>query len=94
MPYAVEGVGLVNGVQNNEEKYAEALRFVEWFGSAQIQGEWADRFDTMPANEKAASHASEKQQDLCSIPAQDIDWAVVATYIDDWCEKITLEYMQ
>lgn len=94
VPYAVEGVGLVNGVQNNEEKYAEALRFVEWFGSAQIQGEWADRFDTMPANEKAASHASEKQQDLCSIPAQDIDWAVVATYIDDWCEKITLEYMQ
>ncbi len=94
IPYAVEGIGIVNGVQKNEAKMAEALRFVEWFGSAEIQGEWAEKFGTMPANEKAADKADPAQVALCSIPAQDIDWAVVAANIDAWCEKITLEYMQ
>lgn len=89
VPYAVEGIGIVNGTKNMEE----ALRFVEWFGSAQIQGEWAEKFGTMPANEKAAEKADALQQELCSIPAQDIDWAVVAANIDAWCEKIMLEYM-
>lgn len=89
VPYAVEGVGIVNGTKNMEE----ALRFIEWFGSAQIQGEWAEKFGTMPANEVAAAKADPVQQQLCAIPAQDIDWAVVAANIDAWCEKIMLEYM-
>lgn len=89
VPYAVEGVGIINGTKNMEE----ALRFIEWFGSAQIQGEWAEKFGTMPANEIAAEKADPVQQDLCSLPAQDIDWALVAANIDAWCEKILLEYM-
>ena len=89
VPYAVEGIGIINGTKNMEE----ALRFVEWFGSAQIQGEWAEQFGTMPANEIAAQKADPFQQELCSIPAQDIDWALVAANIDAWCEKITLEYL-
>lgn len=89
VPYAVEGIGIINGTAEMDE----ALRFVEWFGSAQIQGEWAEKFGTMPANEIAAQKADPVQQDLCSIPAQDIDWALVAANIDAWCEKITLEYM-
>lgn len=93
-PYAVEGISIINGVQNDAAKFEEAKKFVEWFGSAQIQGDWAEKFDTMPANEIAAKRASEKQQLLCSIPAQDLDWAVVAANIDDWCEKIALEYQQ
>lgn len=90
VPYAVEGIGIINGTK----KMDEALRFIEWFGSAKIQGEWAERFGTMPANELAADKADATQRELCSIPAQDIDWAIVAENIDDWCEKITLEYMQ
>ena len=90
IPYAVEGVGLVKGTKNEEE----ALRFIEWFGSAQIQGEWAEQFGSMPANTVAAEKADEGQRALCSIPAQNIDWAVVAANIDEWCEKIMLEYMQ
>ena len=89
VPYAVEGVGIVNGTKNMEE----ALRFIEWFGSAQIQGEWCEKFGTMPANEIAAEKADPVQKALCSIPAQNIDWAVVAANIDAWCEKIMLEYM-
>ena len=90
IPYAVEGVAITSVSKNVEE----AKRFVEWFGSAQIQGEWAEKFGTMPANEKAAEKADPVQVELCSIPAQNIDWAVVAANIDAWCEKIMLEYMQ
>ena len=90
IPYAVEGVGISSVTKNLDE----ALRFVEWFGSAQIQGEWCEQFGTMPANEIAAEKADPFQVELCSIPAQDIDWALVASNIDAWCEKIMLEYMQ
>ena len=90
IPYAVEGVAVVATTQHMEE----ALRFVEWFGSAQIQGEWCEKFNTMPANTIAAEKAPESQIAMCSIPAQDIDWALVAANIDAWCEKIMLEYMQ
>ena len=90
IPYAVEGVAIVSTTKNLEE----AKRFVEWFGSAQIQGEWSEQFKTMPANEKAADKAPASQIAMCSIPAQDIDWALVAANIDAWCEKIMLEYMQ
>ena len=93
IPYAVEGIGIINK-QNDDAKKQEILNFIEWFGSAEIQGEWAETFGTMPANEKAAEKADPRQVELCSIPAQDIDWALVAANIDDWCEKITLEYMQ
>ena len=90
IPYAVEGVSIVSTTKNLEE----AKRFVEWFGSAQIQGEWSEQFKTMPANEKAVDKAPASQVAMCSIPAQDIDWALVAANIDAWCEKIMLEYMQ
>ena len=90
IPYAVEGVAVVSTTKNVDE----AKRFVEWFGSAQIQGEWSEQFKTMPANEKAADKAPASQVAMCSIPAQDIDWALVAANIDAWCEKIMLEYMQ
>ena len=71
----------------------EAQRFVDWFGSAQIQGEWAQEFSTLPANEKAVGMANEFNQEIAKIPAQDIDWSLVAQNIDAWCEKIILEYM-
>lgn len=89
VPYAVEGVAIVNGTKNVEE----AQRFVNWFGSAQIQGEWAETFSTLPANVNAVGKANEFNQEIAELKAQDIDWALVAENIDAWCEKIMLEYM-
>ena len=89
VPYAVEGVAIVNGTKNEEE----AQRFVNWFGSAQIQGEWAETFSTLPANTNAVGKANEFNQTIAELPAQKIDWALVAQNIDAWCEKIMLEYM-
>lgn len=89
VPYATEAISIVNGTKNLEE----AQRFVNWFGSAEVQGEWAQQFSTLPANEKAVPMANEFNQEIAKIPAQDIDWTLVAQNIDAWCEKILLEYM-
>ena len=89
VPYAVEGIAIINGTKNEEE----AKKFVEWFGSAQIQGEWAQEFSTLPANEKALEKANTFNKEIAKIPAQQIDWNFVSENIDKWCEKIELTYM-
>ena len=90
VPYIVEGVAMVKGTKNEEE----VKRFIDWFGSAQIQGEWAQQFSTLPANEGAVPMANEFNQEIAKLPAQDIDWALVAENIDAWVEKVTLNYLQ
>lgn len=89
VPYAVEGIAIINGTKNEEE----AKRFVEWFGSEQIQGEWAEQFSTLPANEKAVEKVNDFNKQIAEIPVQQIDWNFVAQNIDEWCEKIELTYM-
>lgn len=79
--------------ENSTKNEEEAQRFVNWFGSAQIQGEWAEVFSTLPANTNAVGKANEFNQTIAELPAQQIDWALVAQNIDAWCEKIMLEYM-
>lgn len=90
VPYIVEGVAMVKGTKNADE----VKRFIDWFGSAQIQGEWAQQFSTLPANENAVPMANEFNQEIAKLPAQDIDWALVAENIDAWVEKVTLNYLQ
>ena len=89
IPYAVEAVSLIKGTKHQ----AEAERFINWFGSAEIQAEWAKQFSTLPANEKAVSVANAFNQELAGVKAQDIDWKIVATNIDKWCEEIQLNYL-
>lgn len=91
VPYAVEQVAVVKGTKHLEE----AKRFVDWFGSAQIQGEWTQQFSTIPANEKSLPMASEENQKISNTyKPQDIDWAFVAENINAWMEKCELEYMK
>lgn len=89
VPYAVESVAIVSGTKHMEE----AKRFVDWFGSATVQGDWCERFSTLPANEGAVDKANDFNKEIAKIPAQDIDWDLTAANIDAWCEKIMLQYM-
>lgn len=90
VPYVVSGIAIVK----NTKKLEEAKRFVEWYGSAQIQGEWAVEFTTLPVNKNAKDQANDFNRYIDTLPAQDIDWAVVSANIDMWCEKIELSYMK
>jgi iron(III) transport system substrate-binding protein len=91
VPMIVEQVAILNGTK----KLDTAKRFVDWFGSAEVQGQFAEKFNAMPANEKAIEKASASVKELYStIKPQNIDWGFVATNIDKWAEKIELQILK
>ena len=90
VPMAVQHVGLVNGAKRAEQ----AQTFIDWFGSAEIQAEWSNEFFTAPTNEDALEDADQDAVELTeSFEAQEIDWSAVAENLDDWVEKIELQYI-
>ncbi|ANY73723.1 ABC transporter substrate-binding protein [Paenibacillus ihbetae] len=91
VPMVVEHAAIVNGTK----KQATAERFVEWMGSAEVQGQFAAQFNAMPANTKAAEQANASVKELYStLKPQELDWAFIAENMDQWAEKIELEIMQ
>ena len=91
VPMIVEHAAIVKGTK----KLATAERFVEWMGSAEVQGEFAAKFNAMPANTKAADKASDSVKALySSLKAQQLDWSFVADNIGKWVEKIELQIMK
>ncbi|XAS64041.1 extracellular solute-binding protein [Micrococcaceae bacterium Sec5.8] len=90
VPLAIEQVALVKG----SKKKDEALKFIDWFGSAQTQGDWAQQFNSMPVNKSAVAKAKpEVVEFFDSLKQQDIDWNFVQANMGKWVEKIELEYM-
>ncbi|KXP13218.1 ABC transporter substrate-binding protein [Tsukamurella pulmonis] len=91
VPFAVQQVALVKGSKRTEP----ARRFVDWFGSGEVQAQWSQKFFTAPTNTKALAQANaEAIAQTDSFRAQEIDWQVVGANIDRWIEKIQLEYMR
>ena len=90
VPLAVEQIALVKGTKKEEQ----AKKFVDWFGSAQVQGEFAKQFNSMPVNKQAEAQANPEVVDFfASVKQQDIDWEFVRENMGAWVEKIELEYM-
>jgi iron(III) transport system substrate-binding protein len=90
VPLAIEQVALVNGTKKQDE----ALKFIDWFGSAQVQGEWSQQFNSMPVNKAAVASAKpEVVEFFNTLKQQDIDWNFVQQNMGAWVEKIELEYM-
>jgi iron(III) transport system substrate-binding protein len=90
VPLAVEQVALVKGTDKKEQ----AQKFIDWFGSADVQGEWAQQFNSMPVNKSAAAKAKpEVVEFFDGLKQQDIDWNFVQENMGAWVEKIELEYM-
>lgn len=91
VPMIVEQAAIASGTK----KQASAEKFVNWLGSAEVQGEFAAEFNAMPANETAAEQANDSVKELyTTLKPQDLDWAFTAEHIDQWAEKIELEIMQ
>jgi len=90
VPLAIEQVALVKG----SKKKDEALKFINWFGTAETQGQFAQKFNAMPVNTKAAAQANPEVVDFFkNLKQQDIDWGFVQANMGKWVEKIELEYM-
>jgi iron(III) transport system substrate-binding protein len=90
VPLAVEQVALVKGTDKKEQ----AQKFIDWFGSTDVQGAFAQQFNSMPVNKSAAAKANpEVVEFFADVKQQDIDWDFVQENMGAWVEKIELEYM-
>lgn len=89
-PYVVEQVGILKSSKHP----ALAKAFVDWFGSAEIQAEWCQKFGTIPAQPKALATASEDVKAFANAcKAQPMDWTWVSEHLDAWVEKVELEFL-
>lgn len=90
VPFIVEQVAICKGSKNVEL----AKDFIDWFGAAELQGAWAERFGTIPAHPDARAKTSANAQEMMKrVHPQDLDWFFIAGNIEHWMEKIQLEFM-
>lgn len=52
--YIAEYIGILNRADRTDEQTEAVKAFAEWFGSAEVQAEWGEEFDSYPCNEVAA----------------------------------------
>lgn len=91
VPMVTQQIGLIKNSKNTDE----AKKFIDWFGSAEVQGQWSQNFFTAPANKKAQEIGDQDAISVTnSFTPQDIDWAWVTTYLPEWMKKIELQYMK
>lgn len=87
-----EQVGIIN--KGEDQDYANAIEFAEWWGSEDIQRGWVEAFGTVPANEKVLDSVDPRVMELYdATDRMDVNWEVYNTYLSDWVEKIELELM-
>lgn len=90
-PYIVEECAIFSGSKNPEE----AKKFVDWFGSAEVQAAWSAQFGTIPANTDALAQAGQDVKNMMErVHPQDIDWIQASEMVEMWMEKIQLEFVQ
>lgn len=90
VPYVTEQIGLIKGTPRQEL----AEQFIDWFGSAEVQGAFAAEFSAYPVNEGALSQAlPDVVARMEELPRQEIDFSFVGEHLGDWVEKTELEYL-
>lgn len=90
VPYVTEQIAVIAGTPRQDQ----AEEFIDWFGSADVQGDFAAEFAAYPVNEEARTQALPEVIALIeSLPKQDIDWALARTNMGTWVEKTELEYL-
>ena len=53
--YIAEYLGILDRADRTEEETEAVKAFAEWFGSAAVQAEWGEQFDSFPCNTVAAA---------------------------------------
>ncbi|MGM7723523.1 extracellular solute-binding protein [Metabacillus sp. Hm71] len=90
VPTTVEQIGIIN--KGKDQNTAVAEEFINWFGSAEVQGAWAEEFGSLPVNTKAIEKASDKMKQIReNTTIQEMDYTFISEHIEDWVEKIELE---
>ncbi|MDO4432110.1 MAG: extracellular solute-binding protein [Aerococcaceae bacterium] len=75
------------------KKQELAQEFINWFGSAEVLEAYSAEFGSIPAN-KDAKVSDEIKEVLSQVKQQPLDWDVLGQHIDEWVEKVELEFVQ
>ena len=97
--YIAEYIGILDKAGRSEEETAAVKAFCEWFGSAEVQADWADEFDSFPCNTEAADMVYEGDIPpiylipnfaLNTVPGTDMTYAAyVAAHSAEWTNIMT-----
>ncbi len=66
--YIAEYIGILDKAGRSEEETEAVKAFCEWFGSADVQADWAEEFDSYPCNQEAASMVYDETPEIYTIP--------------------------
>lgn len=84
-----EQIGIIN---KGDKDYSDQERFVDWFGSAEVQSAWANEFGSLPVNKKALDGVQPRIKELADATSpMDVDWNFVREHLNEWIEKVELE---
>ena len=91
---SLESLALINGAPNSEN----GKKFIEWFGSAEVQADYAEKFfyfGQVPLNKNALGLCDTEIQEASNMfKEQEVDNQIIAEKLDGWIKKIELEIMQ
>ncbi len=97
--YIAEYIGILDKAGRSDEETEAVKAFVNWFGSAEVQAEWAEEFDSFPCNTKAADIVYEGDIPeiyllpnfaLTTVPGTDMTYAAyVAAHSAEWTNIMT-----
>ncbi len=96
--YIAEYIGILDKAGRTEEETEAVKAFADWFGSAEVQADWADEFDSYPLNQDAAAMVYDSVPEIYTIknfaletvPGTDMIYAeYVAAHSSEWTNIMT-----
>jgi len=90
VPFVTEQISVIAGTK----KETKAQEFIDWFGSSDVQGDFAQEFSSYPVNTVAREQALPAVAELMeSLTKQELDFGFIRENIGGWVEKTELEYL-
>lgn len=91
VPQTIEQVGILK----KKSMKSQTKKFVDWFGSAELQGKWAKKFGTAPVNKDAESSIDPRVKEIMKeTTPQKIDYNFVNKHLAKWIENIELNILK
>ena len=96
--YIAEYLGIIDRADRTPEQNEAVKAFAEWFGSADVQAQWADEFDTYPCNVNAVAQIYDETPVIYTLPnfalniveGTDMTYAAyVASHNKEWTNIMT-----
>lgn len=92
--YIAEYIGVLDNPNRSPEETEHVKKFAEWFGSAEVQREWSEEFDSYPCNSDAVDEVppiySLKNCALTKVAGTDMTYAeYVGAHSSQWTNIMT-----